>query len=60
MSTFSLGFPNLRNIPFPGAFAAIDCTHIRISGNIKDNSNLNRNRYHSVNLQEVCNFEGNY
>jgi len=60
MSTFSLGFPNLRNIHFPGAFEAIDCTHIRISGNIKDNSNLNRNRYHSVNLQEVCNFEGNY
>lgn len=56
----SLGFQNLRNIPFPGAFAAIDCTHIRISGNIKDNSYLNRNRYHSVNLQAVCNFEGNY
>ncbi|XP_015376078.1 PREDICTED: putative nuclease HARBI1 [Diuraphis noxia] len=54
----SLGFQNLRNIPFPGAFAAVDCTHIRISGNIKDNSYLNRNRYHSVNLQAVCDFDG--
>lgn len=56
----SEGFQNLRNISFPGAFAAVDCTHIRISGNIKDNSYLNRNRYHSVNLQAVCDFEGNF
>jgi len=52
------GFQNLRRIPFPRTFAVIDCTHIKITGSCKDNSYLNRNRYHSIIFQGVCDYTG--
>jgi len=54
------GFHNLRKVPFPGAFCVVDCSHIRINGSLSDNSYLNRNHYHSVIIQGICDFEGTY
>ncbi|KAL5241343.1 hypothetical protein ACI65C_008753 [Semiaphis heraclei] len=54
------GFHNLRKVPFPGAFCVVDCSHIRINGSLSDNSYLNRNHYHSVIIQGICDFEGKF
>ena len=45
---------------FPGVIGCIDCTHVRIQaphGN--ENNYVNRKRYHSINVQGICDYEGN-
>ncbi|KAE9523170.1 hypothetical protein AGLY_016403 [Aphis glycines] len=53
-------FNNLRKVPFPRAFCVVDCSHIRTNGSLSDNSYLNRNHYHSVIVQGICDFEGEF
>jgi DDE superfamily endonuclease len=49
------GFETLRTKNFPGAVGAVDGCHIRIPSPVEDKqSYYNRNKYHSVILQAVC------
>ena len=45
---------------FPCVIGCIDCTHIRIQGpHDNDNFYVNRKRYHSINVQAICDDKGN-
>ena len=44
---------------FPSVIGCIDCTHIRIQAPyINENNYVNRKRYHSINVQGICDHEG--
>ena len=44
---------------FPGVIGCIDCTHIRIQApRINENDFVNRKGYHSLNVQAICDHEG--
>ena len=44
---------------FPGVIGCMDCTHIRIQApHLDENSYVNRKRYHSINVQAICDDQG--
>ena len=44
---------------FPGVIGSIDCTHIRIQTlRMNENDFVNRKGYHSLNIQAICDHEG--
>ena len=44
---------------FPGVIGCIDCAHIRIQApRINENDFVNRKGYHSLNVQAICDHEG--
>ena len=46
---------------FPCVIGCVDGTHIRIQApNEHENAYVNRKGFHSINVQEVCNHEGQY
>ena len=46
---------------FPCVIGCIDCTHIRIQAPYNnENYYVNRKRYHSINVQGICDHEGTY
>ncbi|XP_028395313.1 putative nuclease HARBI1 [Dendronephthya gigantea] len=51
------GFYDMAN--FPGVIGCIDCTHIRIQApHLNENYYVNRKRYHSINVQAICDDRG--
>ncbi|CAC5425291.1 HARBI1 [Mytilus coruscus] len=48
-----------RQMNFPNVLGCSDCTHVRIKGPSEDEEAFaNRKRHHSVNVQAVCDYEG--
>jgi hypothetical protein len=46
---------------FPSVIGCVDCTHIRIQApHHNENNYVNRKRYHSINVQGICDYEGTY
>ena len=46
---------------FPSVIGCVDCTHIRIQApHHNENNYVNRKRYHSINVQGICDHEGTY
>ncbi|XP_028419108.1 putative nuclease HARBI1 [Dendronephthya gigantea] len=46
---------------FPGVIGCIDCTHIRIQApHLNENYYVNRKRYHSINVQAICDDRGKF
>ena len=44
---------------FPGVIGCIDCTHIQIQApHLDENFYVNRKRYHSINVQAICDDQG--
>ena len=53
------GFYNIAN--FPCAIGCIDATHIRIIAPTENEWDfVNRKRYHSINVQGICDHKGNF
>ena len=53
------GFYNIAN--FPCAIGCIDATHIRIIAPTENKWDfVNRKRYHSINVQGICDHKGNF
>lgn len=45
---------------FPCVIGCVDCTHIRIQApHEHENNYVNRKRYHSINVQAICDHQGN-
>ena len=45
---------------FPGVIGCTDCTHVRIQApHSNENNYVSRKRYHSINVQGICDYEGN-
>jgi hypothetical protein len=46
---------------FPGIIGCIDCTHNRIQApHLNENFYVNRKRYHSINVQAICDDQGKF
>lgn len=44
---------------FPSVIGCVDCTHVRIQApHSNENNYVNRKRYHSINVQGICDHEG--
>lgn len=46
---------------FPCVIGCVDCTHVRIQApHENENNYVNRKRYHSINVQGICDHEGTF
>lgn len=59
--TFNIKHQFYLKAGFPCVIGCVDGTHIRIQApHLNENNYVNRKRYHSINVQGICDHEGKY